>query len=863
MRFWPLLTILLLARQPDLRGQESGDEMKKGMAALDSGLWEIAEMHFRNTLANSPPSPEIKSQLIVRLAEALIREGNATEALTLLDQSAVADNPEVPFWKAMALIAQVRFSEAAGLFSTLLANPTAPHRIEAGFTLASLQLSLGLDDAALSSLSNLHADASPDEAVRIRLYQAEVFMDLGRVGDARKAMPDRTTVDARDRPLAEFLEAQLQLREGRADAAEARFRLILNQGLTRPAEGLSLDRHQMAAIGLAESIHAQGDPEAATRILLDFIQDHPDSPLLDAMFARILEWLPEKPSATDPALERLAQWIPAPTLPLTAGVPGATGGSAVSAWPVNPASGASNNLAAYSIHTRAMGLNRIATPEARAEARRLWNRLRIEYAGHFLIAPALYQLARGHLADGRPDLAFSILDTLRETAGPAPLKGRAAFLEARESYQKGDLDSAAKLFDEASRSLAGDDARAARRLSALSRIRGAGPGGTTLIQLEGDPPDKELEADLTLERALTATPPESSRAALDDFLTRFPDHPRAAEARLAAAEAALSGATPDPSFAAAQLDALAAQPDVSAKLPQARIALARLRIADLKRDSAAVIATAQSIIDAYPASPEAAEAEFALGRGLYQSGNYNPARLALEKLAARDTDLPRAQAAWLLAARSAALGSTEASKKEALILFDKAIETGGPVTAIASLEKARHLIDMSRFDEASGFLGGWVAGLPQDDPLQLPAGLLLGEALSAQGGSNPASLVAALAVYDKLLAQAGSHPALLNRLQYLRGRTLELMPDAKDPTKTRERQAFQAYHSVLETTSPPAEWEYFELCAFRALALLEKAGRWQAAIQVAKKIASFKGPRAEQAASRANEIQLKQMLWED
>jgi hypothetical protein len=68
---------------------------------------------------------------------------------------------------------------------------------------------------------------------------------------------------------------------------------------------------------------------------------------------------------------------------------------------------------------------------------------------------------------------------------------------------------------------------------------------------------------------------------------------------------------------------------------------------------------------------------------------------------------------------------------------------------------------------------------------------------------------------------------------------------------------------VLESDSPPPEWEYFELCGRRALALLEKAGRWQAAITVARKIASFKGPQAEKFAADASRIQLEQMIYED
>ncbi len=862
MRFWPLLSILLLAQQPDSRGQAANELLNKGTMALDDGLWEIAEMHFRNALVDPSLTAKTKPEVIVRLAESLVRDGNSAEALPLLDQSLIAGNPEVPFWKAMALVSQTRFTEALGIFSAILTDSATPHRVEAGFTQASLQLSLGQSDAALSTLAALLANAETAVAVKIRLYQVEIFLDLNRTEDARRAMPERTTVAAEDRPLAEFLEAQLQLKEGRWDAAEARFTLLLNQSLTNQSAGLSLSRHHEVAIGLADSIQLQGDSQAATKSLLDFIQNHPDSGFLDAMFTRILEWLPDRPAATDPTLERLIQWITPSNLPLTAGIPGATGASAVSAWPVNPQPGELDNLLAHAIYTRAVGLDRIATPEAQAEAKRLLGRLRVEHPDHPLTPRALYQLARRHLREGKPESAFSILDTLRETASSSSVKGQAAFLEARESYQKGDVEAAVRLFDEACHFLTGENARSARLHLAVAKVRSGGADGTTLIQLEGNPPDKELEANLLLERALSATPPEAARVALDNFLTRFPDHPRAAEARLAAAESALSGPSPDGAFAAAQLDTLAASPERSAALPPARIALARLRIADLKRDSAATIAAAQAIIETWPTQPEAAEAEFTLGRSLFQSGNYNPARLALEKLAARDTDLPRAQAAWLLAARSAALGGTEASKKEALILFDKAIETSGPVTAVASLEKARHLIDLTRFDEASTFLNGWIATLAKDDPLQLPAGLLLGESLSAQGDTYPPALAAALAVYDKLLVHAASQPALMNRLQYLRGRTLELMPDEKDPSRKRERQAFQAYYSVLETTSPPAEWEYFELCAFRALALLEKSKRWQTSINVAKKIASFKGPRADEAAARANKIQLKEMIFE-
>lgn len=861
MKLWPLFPLFLLAQQPSLLGQGLAALTRQGDDALSDGLWEVAELHFRECLADPSLTGEAKSTIVVRLAESLIRAGNPTEALELLGHSVVANNPETPFWKAQALAGQNHFSEAAGMFSELLANPGSPHRTETGFTLASLQLALGQADAALDSLATILPEADAATQAEIQLYRVEILLDLKRAADARQAMPSAQAIAVADRPLAAFLEARLLLDEGRHTDAEAGFQALVNH-----PQGQSLTRHHLAAIGLADAIAAQGNPDASAKSLLAFLEEHTDSPVLDAIFQRLLQWLPKKPAATDPILERVGQWITPPVLPVIgpiATTPTDTGSAAAGAWPTDTAPDELTDLLAFSIYTRAVGLHRMATPESRAEAKLLLHRLRVENPGHPAASRALYQLARWLLDAGSTDQAFAILDTFRDTAKSPALQGEAAFLKARVACQNGDSKQAIQLFDEAAIALTGDQARAAKLQAAITRLRSGDLRGTTLIQQQGGPPDTALEADLELERALSSTPASAARSALEEFLTRFPDHARAPEARLAALEAALASVPPDLAFAKAQSEILTAAAEKSVALPAPRLALARLHLSDLSNDSAAAIAAAQSIIDTYPAEPAAEEAALTLGRNLFQTGSYNPARLVLEKLAAAAPNPARAQAAWLLAARSAALGGTPQSKEEALILFDKAIETQGPVSSIAALEKARHLIDIYRLAEASAFLAKWTKSLPADDPLHLPAGLLLGEALYAQGSGNPASLVEALAVYDKLLAHAKTHPALFNRLQYLRGTTLEQLPDEKDPAKKREKQAFQAYHSVLETTTPPAEWEYFERCGFRALALLEKAGRWPVAITVAKKIASFKGPRAEEAATRASQLQLKHMIWED
>ena len=858
MKLWPFYPLILLAPHSALAGPGESSDLRRGEEALAAGLWEVAELHFRQQLADASLTPEVKSLVAIRLAESLIREENPRDALELLGQSFVAKNSENPFWKAQALAGQNRFSEAIEIFSNLLADSKSPHRIESGLTKASLLLSLDQAQAALDTLTALLPEADAATTLEIQLSQVEILLDLKRSPEARLAMPLAEKITAKHKTHAAFLEAQLQLQEGKAAEARANFQELVNQPQNQP-----LLRYHSAAIGLADAIQADGDPDTAIKSLLAFLQDHPDSPRLDAIFQRILQWLPEKPTVSDPILERISQWITPSALQasgLIATTSSESSNDAVSAWPDNEKTTSQSELLAYSLYTRAVGLHRIGTPESQAEARLLLYRLRVEYPTHSLTQRALYQQARWYLDAGASEQAFSILDTLRENSNSSALKGEAAFLKAHAAYLGGDPQQAIQLFDEASKSLGESEAKAARRQAAIARLRSGDTKGVTLIQQQGTPQDKELSADLDLEKALATTPPDAARKAVEEFLTRFPDHPRATEARLAAAEIALASSPPDTTFAQSQLESLPKDPDASLA---PRIALARLRLADSANDQAATIAAAQEILATYPAAPAAAEAALTLGRNLFQSGSYNPARLVLEKLAASDTNLARAQVAWLLAARSAALGGTSQSKEEALILFDKAIESKGPVSSIAILEKARHLIDMNRLSEASVFLGKWIATLPAEDPLQLPAGLLLGETLYAQGSSNPASLVEALAVYDKLLAQAMDQPTLFNRLQYLRGTTLEQLPDEKTPGRKREKEAFQAYHSVLETTGAPQEWEYFERCGFRALALLEKAERWSAAVTVAQKIASFKGPRAEEAANHARQLQLKNMIWED
>lgn len=862
MKLWPILLLSLLVMPLRLHGETASTPAqleKKGNTALSSDLWEVAELHFREALRYLTLTPEVKARLTLRLAETLIRSGQVTNALDLLNQPATAKNLESSFWKAQALLAQNRYSDAAALFTEVLSEPASTYQVEAGLTLASIQLTLGQADQSLATLNQILPKADEVTRLKIQIYQVEILLDLGRTSEARALMPKPEKLRPESRTVGAFLEASLQLREGKFAEAQSAFQTLITQPQTPP---LPPRQSAAAALGLAEAIHGQGNTAVAIDSLITFLQEQPDSALLEPIFSCIIRWLPEKPNANDPTLERISQWITPSLLPaygLIASGFSETGATA--ALPTYAKASTTDDLLVFSIFTRAIGFHKIATPESRAEAKRLLRRILIEHPDHLLANHSLYHLARWALESGSYEQAFSMLDTLREMDSTTGLKGQATLLEAHAAYTKGDSKLAIQLFDEAAANLTGQLAASAKLQGAIARLRNLEINGSSIGLPANGENDPDLRADFELERALFTTPPAAKKTALEQFLTLHPEHPRTDEARIAAVEAALISPSPDLDFAKNLLDQLAASPAKSPALSPTRINMAKLQLAAQARDLPTTKALAESILSTYAGQPVASDAALILGRTLFQTRNYNDARLVLEKLAASDTDPVRAQAAWLLAASSAALGGTQQSKEAALILFDKAIQAKGDLSTVATLQKGEQLIDMKRFAEAAAFLESFTKSLEKNDPVHLPAGMLLAKALYAQGAANPASLVQALAVYDQLITHVEDQPVWHNRLQYLRGLTLEQLPDEKDPSKKREGKALQAYLSVLEITGQPLEWEYFEQCGFRALAILIKSERWQAAISVAKKIASFNGPHANDAALRASELELKYPNW--
>lgn len=844
------LVILFLACLPGLSKETFSPLFGLARRAMADGLWDVAALQLKAAEA----APDIPADQIpevgIFLAQCLIRDKRPDEAFEILKESNVRDHPQAPFWIGQALAGKGRYAEAADALNAFASNPEAPFREEAAFTAANLRMSLSQPDAALDSLALL-------QSVDSRLRRIGILLDLGRTEEARALYPEAAEIPERFSRFAILLEGHLLLAEGKPADAEPLFSSLLSE-----PEGQSLERHNLAAIGKADSLSAQGDTDGATETLLSFIESRLETSLLAPMFKRIVAWLPETiPTPEHPTLVRLSGWQPN-SPPTGSGFVNTYLDSAASAWPrISPPI---TDLEAFALHARALGLRRVATPAAKAEASALLLRLRLLAPRHFLVPESLLTLASWKMEDDHQTTALELLDTLRRDAKSPLIKGEAAFIYAMKEYRSGAPTHAAELFAEAAELMEGENREAAAFNSALCRL-GEDPSTELTIQNMDPAMAEKLSVDLALERALAADSSETAKSALNTFLKEHPDHPRAAEARVAIAEAALVSVPPDLSLARAQLDTLDALETALPDPLAPRLALARLRLFDLSGDAAATIALANRIINDLPGTHAASDAALTLGKNLFRAGNHHEARLAFEKLAASEPGTQRSQAALLLAARSAALGATAQSREEALKLYDSTMQTDGPIKALALLEKARLLIDLNRLPAAIESLSAAYSATQPDDPSRLPTGLLLAEAIYARGDADPDSLTKALEIYDSLLELSSGSPARFFRLQYLRGLTFEKLPHPDDPAKMRIAEAREAYFSVIDrpVDPPPADWEWFERSGFRLLSLLEVEQDWKAAIAIAGKIASFNGPRADEAATRARQLRLKHQVWED
>jgi outer membrane protein assembly factor BamD (BamD/ComL family) len=833
---------------------------KDGLDAMAAHLWDIAATRFESALTTPELDETGKRTILLRLAETHVRAGRTEAALKVLDDPILATDPALAFWKAQALTTSGRFAEALALLDEKVTVATAPHYREALFTRAALQESLGDPGGALEALNILAKEKDAATVLRAKMNIAAILLEQGKADEALTALPSpNLKMNSQERARSEILRAQAELGKGENQAAIGLFSSVLEKS-EDPA--YRIYRHEAAA-GLAKAQLASGNRSAATDDLLAFIEQERSAPKFGEVFTILLNCLPEPLTTDDAILTRLREWSPPPPLAVPpAGIVGGSGtpsASDVSAvWPAGVAT--ANELGTQALFHLALGLRREGSADSKSSARRLLARLRIEYPGHPLSDRALLEMIRWDLQDNRKEQAQAALAALESSEVPASLRAGASIAAASSAFSTGDFKLAADEIEKASALLEGDALREATLNAAVTRLAtGDLAGFEALAEARGK--DPRIADDLALERALflTSVRDPSALGALDRFILDHPQHPRLAEARLAAAHAALDALPPDPAFAKAQIESISAED--AAKLPQADLALAGIRLAEREKRWADAAGLAATFLKQYPADPGANAVRFELGSALFENKDYNDARLALNEVA-KTTNSPLAAPALFLAGRASALVGTNQAQEESLAIFDKLIATNGPLADVARLEKARVLITLKRLDGAAAELQPWFDTMKKDAPLRVTTGLLLGDALYPynSASSDIAKLERALALYEDLLASLPADSSRRFEIEYRRGMVIEELP----LTTENSDKALDVYFSVLQAAakSPPADWQWVDKCGVRARALLETLQKWEAAIGVAQKHGMLPSPGATEARARATALKQEHFIWD-
>lgn len=853
--FLPLLAALT-ATATATAAPESIPAYKDGLDAMAANLWDIAALRFESALAQPGIDADSRRTLLLRLAETRIRAGETAAALKVLETPALADAPELPFWKAQALVASGQLAEALTLLDDGKATASGvPYRREALFTRAALQRARNDPAGALQALEILAAETEDPAAVlRAKMDIAEIQLDQGKADAAQRWLPIfNEKMNSQQKARSELLRARAELAKGETQAAGALFAAVLQQ-TKDPAFRIY---RQDAAAGLAKTQLAQGDPDSATDGLLAFIEQERESLKFGELFPLLLECLPDAPTADNIILTRLREWCPPPPLAVPpAGIAGGSGtlpvSDCVAAWPAAPA--VQDELGTQALFHLALGLRRVGSEEPKITARRLMARLCAEYPAHPLAARALLESIRWDLADDRHEQAAAGLSALEGSGVDPQLRAAASLSAASSAFARKEFALASEELATASALLEGESKLKTTLNAAVIRFAaGDLAGADKLIAAEGK--DPRIADDLALERALflTAKMDPEAGAALDAFIIGHPEHPRLAEARLAATHAALNSNPPDLKLAKAQLEDI--PEDKLAGLPPADLALARIGIAVREKRLDDAVATADAFLKDHAKATGATAVSFQLGNARFENKDYNKALVVFRDLATDYPKDPLAPAALYRGARAAALIGTSQAQEESIALFDRLIATKDPMADGARLEKARVLVNLKRLDAVVADLEPWFKSMKKDNRFRVTTGLLLGDALYGAAGSDVAKLERTIALYEDLLSGLQAKDGSRFEVEFRRGLTIEQLP--KTPENI--RRALDVYYSVLQAASksPPADWQWVDRCGARALKLLESQHDWKGAIGLAKKHAMLPSKGAKDAAARAAELQLE------
>jgi TolA-binding protein len=775
---------------------------------LDEGVPEVAVWRLQKLAGALRGPDEVAAK--EKLGEALVAAARPSEALRLLEESTLRDSAAAKFLRAEALTKLGRYEEALPFYEAVAQDRRATQRMAAAFGVAETLRVLGRWEGSIRAYAAVENDARFGVAARLR--RAELFIDMGESEKARQTLDGTQSKSVADKREKRLLRARVELLSGHAAKT-----IGLLDSLVRKPQGATHQTMIAALFTMADAHLKVKTPESGDDYLEDFIDRHPNDAALDRIFAKLDQLYRAE---RKPPRNELEKW-------------------------------------ARDSAQRRRGFARwyLAQNDWRAgrheEALRQFEALRNSPSP--ALVPALLQYARIEIDSRRFASAFEILNAAEKTEPPANLRADIEFEFGRALYGAEKFQEAAAHFAKLS---TGPLAHRALLNASLAWLEaGDASNAQTGAREMATHGEAEDAADFALEQALTSAKRGEKKAPglLQDFVRRFPTHPRTAEAQLALAELAFHSTPPRIDDAEKYLASARSSHPGTATIERA--GYLKIWLEDAREaGSDAVISAANEFLQTYPQSPLAPEVRMKLAEAHFRRQDYASAQTQFELLAQENPKSPLTEKALFLAAQSAAGGMASHSLERALELLTQVVKMNGELRWAARNEQAAIERRLGKPQDAQVLydevLKGDAGAVEKHEALCGKADIFF-----EQGDST--NLARAVTLYDQLAGETANEPHWQNQALFKKGLCLEKESDRDN--------ALAAFYRVIEfnpTPGKPPEFFWYYKAGFNAARLLEEEQKWESAAAIYEKLVAANGPRSEEAKARLSQLRLEHFLWQ-
>jgi len=785
---------------------------------LDEGVPQVAVMRLRNVLKHAL-APADKKTVLAKLGEALLASDEPAEALKVLDDPTLQDLPATLLWRAQALAALRRWSEALPLYQQVAAQNPSPFRNTALFGQAEALRAIQRFDEALRLFAALLGD--PQWNDREQLRSIELLLEKRDNAGARRILDKARPAALSDKKEKRYLQGRLEAQLNHHERA-----IELYQTILRRPEGSTRAVLIATLCASAESHLQLQTPESGDDALEDFIEHHPTDSELPVIFEKLDQLY---------AVERQAS------------------GQELNRWATDTAQ-----------PRRALAQWYFARSELRAgrreAARQAFAKLHDEHAKFPALAPGLVEFAALKMEDRRFDEALAILSDALALGSPAPWAQRITLLMGRAQFQARQFDKAAQTFEQvANRSPALRRDSLFNASLAWLQQNDKDRFLTDSKELANSGENDETRADLLLEEGLTEAAQGNNKAAqtLDDFLRQFPRHKRAAEAWVALAELAFHSASPRFEEARKNLGRARMSGPSPAAIERADYLTIWIEDAVPDSDPTKVISAAENFLRKYPTSSFVPDVRMKLAETYYRRQDFANAQTHFQILAQENPRGPFTERALFFAAKSATQSMATQSLDRALVLLDEVVKKNGDLKWAARNEQAAIERKLGKNQDATTLYDEVLQGNAKPEEKR-EALCGKGDILYETGEADRENYRRAIEIYDQLAAQKDAPIHWRNQALFKKGICLEKLDDREN--------ALATFYKIVEEENrpdrPQREFFWYYKAGFNAARLLEDDSKWQPAAVVYQKLASAGGARSDEAKSRLSRLRLEHFLWD-